>query len=121
MGFHVASMSCDMHVAKMLLFGTIFKCIDPILTIAAILSSKSPWVYPSSARAEADAAHATFNWGKSDHLSFLKSYNQWQDIKKKEKSEKGITKEEKDFCSKVIIHHLNILIIFQRCFYLDLH
>jgi hypothetical protein len=37
----------------MILFGAIFRCLDPILTIAAIMSFKSPFYSPMEQRDEA--------------------------------------------------------------------
>ena len=34
LGVHLARMNVDPHVGKMLLYGAIFGCLDPILTIA---------------------------------------------------------------------------------------
>ena len=51
-------------MGKMILFGAIFRCLDPVLTIAAALSFKSPFVRPFGKEAEADAARAKFRYGK---------------------------------------------------------
>ena len=34
LGFHLARMNVDPHVGKMTLYGAIFGCLDPVLTIA---------------------------------------------------------------------------------------
>ena len=39
---------------QMLILGTIFQCIDPVLTVAANLSSKSLFVSPMDKREEAN-------------------------------------------------------------------
>lgn len=59
LGHYLAQLPVDIHIGKLLLFGAIFRCIDPILTIASILSSKSPFVSPIEQREEASAAHKT--------------------------------------------------------------
>src|SRR5690606_26756612 len=41
LGIHLCNLPVDVHLGKMILFGAMFKCLDPILTIAAMLSSKS--------------------------------------------------------------------------------
>ena len=53
LGYHVANIPCDIHIAKMLIFGAMFSCIDPILTIAAIMSSKTPFNFPMDKKKEA--------------------------------------------------------------------
>ena len=42
----------DLRLAKMMVLGTIFKCLDPVLTIAAILSSKPLFTSPMEKRDE---------------------------------------------------------------------
>ena len=36
----------DARIGKMLIYGAMFQCLDPVLTIAAALSSRSPFVAP---------------------------------------------------------------------------
>ena len=67
------SMMMQVRVGKMMLYGTIFRCLDPVLTIAAGLSSRSPFVSPFDKRDEADKAHKAFAIPRSDHLSVLKA------------------------------------------------
>mgnify|MGYP002385190900 CR=1 FL=1 len=38
---------------KSILYGAVFQCLDPILTIAACLSEKSPFLTPMDKRDEA--------------------------------------------------------------------
>jgi len=44
LGYHLASLPVDVRIGKLMLFGTIFRCLDPALTIAASLAFKSPFV-----------------------------------------------------------------------------
>jgi ATP-dependent RNA helicase DHX36 len=46
LGRHLAQIPLDPHTGKMILFGAIFGCLDPILSIAACLSFKDPFVTP---------------------------------------------------------------------------
>lgn len=57
-----------------MLFGAIFQCVDSVLTIAACLSYKSPFVSPFSKRNEADAKKKQFAICNSDHLTVLMAY-----------------------------------------------
>ena len=43
LGLHLANLPLDAGLGKMLVYGTILGCIEPILTIAAGLSTKSPF------------------------------------------------------------------------------
>jgi HrpA-like RNA helicase len=46
LGHHLASLPVDPRIGKMILFGAIFSCLDPVLTIASTLGFKEPFVYP---------------------------------------------------------------------------
>lgn len=51
LGYHLASLPVDVRIGKLMLFGTIFRCLDPALTIAASLAFKSPFVSICNPRA----------------------------------------------------------------------
>lgn len=53
------------------------KATDSILTIAACLSFKSPFVAPFNKRNEADKRKKSFSICFSDHLTVLKAYKKW--------------------------------------------
>ena len=46
LGKHLAKMPLDPHTGKMILFGAMFSCLGPILTIAANLNFKEPFFIP---------------------------------------------------------------------------
>ncbi|CAC5361083.1 DHX57 [Mytilus coruscus] len=45
LGYHLGSLPVDVRIGKLMLFGAIFRCLDPALTIAASLSFKSPFTF----------------------------------------------------------------------------
>jgi ATP-dependent RNA helicase DHX57 len=92
LGYHLATIPTDVRIGKVLLFGTLLRCIDPILTIAACLSSKSPFVAPLQQRDEANEARQRFATSKSDHLTVYKAYEQWSKISGRA--------EKRSFCSE---------------------
>jgi ATP-dependent RNA helicase DHX29 len=63
MGSLLSKLSTDVHLGKFLLLAALFRCLDPALTIAATLSSKSPFVSPFLHEQEADRAKAGFRVG----------------------------------------------------------
>eukprot|EP01048_Picozoa_sp_COSAG05_P007660 COSAG05_NODE_546_length_8763_cov_12.991228_6_plen_539_part_00 len=78
LGYHLAALPVNVRVGKMMLYGTIFRALDPVLTIAAGLSFRSPFVAPFEKREEADKARKKFAGGnRSDHLTLLKAYEGW--------------------------------------------
>lgn len=74
LGHHLASLSVDVRIGKLMLYGSIFQCLDSTLTIAACLSHKSPFVSPYKERAAANIQHLKFATANSDHLTCLKAY-----------------------------------------------
>lgn len=64
MGRLLSKLPTDVHLGKFLLIATTFRCLDPALTIAAALNSKSPFVAPLGQEHEADRARLTFRTGQ---------------------------------------------------------
>lgn len=54
LGEHLASLPMDPRVGKTLIFAALLGCVEPVLTIVAILSYRSPFVMPLHAKQEAD-------------------------------------------------------------------
>lgn len=46
LGFHLARLPVEPHIGKLILFGALLGCLDPVLTIAAALSFKDPFFIP---------------------------------------------------------------------------
>ncbi|KAI8847413.1 P-loop containing nucleoside triphosphate hydrolase protein [Chytridium lagenaria] len=97
LGQHLAAIPADVRVAKMLIFGAIFHCLDPILTIAALMSTKSPFVAGGTRREEARIARKAFAWDRSDWLTDCRAYDAWAEAKRSGKA------AEMDFCDKKTI------------------
>ncbi|KAH8245590.1 hypothetical protein KR032_012249 [Drosophila birchii] len=80
LGHHLAALPVDVRIGKLMLYGAIFQCLDSVLTIAACLSNKSPFVSPMNKRTEADKCKRMFALGNSDHLTVLNAYRKWLDV-----------------------------------------
>jgi len=85
LGIHLSKLPVDVRIGKLLLLGAIFDVPDECLTIAAVLSCRSPFLSPFERRDEADAAKQQFRFGQSDHLSTLCAYNEWDSLGKGER------------------------------------
>lgn len=80
----------------MLVLGSIFRCLDAILTIAATMSVKSPFTSPMERREEAARCRQQgFSYGKSDWLTDMKAFDAWQEVMKA----KG-TRGARSFCEE---------------------
>lgn len=104
LGRHLSALPVDVHIGKMILFGAIFSCLDPILTIAAATSYRSPFVVPMGKREEADRARKSFATGHSDHLTIWTAYRQWRSQKDR-RSESEFFR--KFFLSRQTLHALS--------------
>ncbi|XP_062912424.1 putative ATP-dependent RNA helicase DHX57 isoform X1 [Mobula hypostoma] len=77
LGYHLAFLPVDVRIGKLMLFGAIFRCLDPALTIAASLAFKSPFVAPWDKREEANVKKLEFAVAHSDYLTIFKAYEGW--------------------------------------------
>ncbi|BGP23231.1 Putative ATP-dependent RNA helicase ucp12 [Rhodotorula toruloides] len=74
LGMHLAMIPVDVRLAKMLILAAIFRCLDPMLTIVALLSSKPFFLNPMEQRDAAKKARASFYTARSDLLSDAKAF-----------------------------------------------
>jgi HrpA-like RNA helicase len=82
LGFHLATLPVDPRVGKMMIYGALFGCVDPLLTLAAAMSARSPFVSPFDQRDQADMARKKFAIEGSDHLTILNAFEQWSDLRR---------------------------------------
>ncbi|CAM6089460.1 unnamed protein product [Calypogeia fissa] len=94
LGYHLASLPVDVRVGKMLLFGAVLGCLSPVLTIAACLSNKSPFISPQDQREASERAKQLLVADKgqdgtaaniasgqqSDHLAMVAAYDGWNTL-----------------------------------------
>ncbi|XP_072015621.1 LOW QUALITY PROTEIN: ATP-dependent DNA/RNA helicase DHX36-like [Amphiura filiformis] len=80
LGYHLARLPVEPRIGKMILFGAMFCCLDPILTIAASLSFKDPFIIPLGKEKIADARRKDLARGcLSDHLMLVNAVWGWED------------------------------------------
>ncbi|KAL5182264.1 DExH-box ATP-dependent RNA helicase DExH7, chloroplastic [Glycine soja] len=111
LGHHLAKLPVDVLIGKMMLYGAMFGCLSPILSVAAFLSYKSPFVYPKDERQNVERAKLTLLNDKldgpgntndidrqSDHLLMMTAYKRWERIL----TEKGAKAAQK-FCNSFFL------------------
>jgi ATP-dependent RNA helicase DHX29 len=81
LGKQLAKLPLDVFLGKLIIYGAIFKCLDACVSIAAILSSKSPFVNTIGSNTQKDLARASFKRGDSDLLTVYNAYCAWRRIK----------------------------------------
>uniref|UniRef100_A0A8B9K021 RNA helicase n=1 Tax=Astyanax mexicanus TaxID=7994 RepID=A0A8B9K021_ASTMX len=98
LGHHLAALPVNVKIGKMLIFGAILGCLEPIATVAAAMSEKSPFSTPMSRKEEANLARDALAVANSDHLTIYNAYLGWRNARIEG------TRTEMSYCRK---HFLN--------------
>uniref|UniRef100_A0A3P8TS41 RNA helicase n=1 Tax=Amphiprion percula TaxID=161767 RepID=A0A3P8TS41_AMPPE len=98
LGHHLASLPVNVKIGKMLIYGAILGCLEPIATIAAAITEKSPFSTPMNRKEEANLAKAALALSNSDHLTIYNAYLGWKN------SQTEGQRTEMSYCRK---HFLN--------------
>ncbi|KAF7184927.1 putative ATP-dependent RNA helicase ucp12 [Pseudocercospora fuligena] len=77
LGRHLSMIPADLRCGKLMVYGAAFGCLDATITIAAILTVKSPFVSPKDKREESKAARSSFGRGQGDLLCDHSAYEEW--------------------------------------------
>uniref|UniRef100_A0A3P9HF04 ATP-dependent DNA/RNA helicase DHX36 n=1 Tax=Oryzias latipes TaxID=8090 RepID=A0A3P9HF04_ORYLA len=84
LGFHLARLPVEPHIGKLILFGALLGCLDPVVTIAASLSFKDPFFIPLGKEKMADMRRRTLSRNsKSDHLTIVYAFQGWEEAKRR--------------------------------------
>jgi len=79
LGYHLARLPVDIKIGKLMLYGVVFGCLDPALTIAAGLSYRSPFLAPFDKRHEAEIKKkALAGDSNSDQIALVNAFDQWE-------------------------------------------
>ncbi|CAM6093452.1 unnamed protein product [Calypogeia fissa] len=79
LGRHLSNLPLEPRLGKMLLMGSVFRCLDPVLTIAAGLTTRDPFIMPMDKKDLATTAKLRFGReDSSDHMGLVNAYNGWQ-------------------------------------------
>uniref|UniRef100_A0A1A8ENG2 ATP-dependent RNA helicase DHX29 n=2 Tax=Nothobranchius korthausae TaxID=1143690 RepID=A0A1A8ENG2_9TELE len=98
LGHHLASLPVNVKIGKMLIYSAILGCLEPVATIAAAITEKSPFSTPMNRKEEANLAKAALALANSDHLTIYNAYLGWK------KSQTEGLGAEMSYCRK---HFLN--------------
>ncbi|XP_067851023.1 ATP-dependent DNA/RNA helicase DHX36 [Heptranchias perlo] len=103
LGVHLARLPVEPHIGKMILFGALLCCLDPVLTIAASLSFKDPFVIPLGKEKLADAKRRELSkQSRSDHLTVVNAFKGWEEAKRR-----GF-RSERDYCWEYFLSTNNL-------------
>ncbi|KAM9138912.1 ATP-dependent RNA helicase DHX29 isoform 1-T1 [Pangshura tecta] len=104
LGQHLAALPVNVKIGKMLIFGAIFGCLDPVATLAAVMTEKSPFTTPIGRKDEADLAKSSLALASSDHLTIYSAYLGW----KKARQEGGY-RTEMAYCRRNFLNRTSLL------------
>ncbi|KAM7166966.1 ATP-dependent RNA helicase DHX29 isoform 1-T1 [Macrochelys suwanniensis] len=104
LGQHLAALPVNVKIGKMLIFGAIFGCLDPVATLAAVMAEKSPFTTPIGRKDEADLAKSSLALANSDHLTIYSAYLGW----KKARQEGGY-RTEMAYCRRNFLNRTSLL------------
>ncbi|XP_039291006.1 3'-5' RNA helicase YTHDC2 [Nilaparvata lugens] len=80
LGQHIIDLPLAPHLAKALLYAVLLKCLDPVLTIVAMLSYDDPMELGDDPKSRREAAAVRRRMGgrsQSDHCALLMMYMRW--------------------------------------------
>lgn len=102
LGVHLSKMAIHPQIGKMLLFGTIFGCFDPIASVVASHSFKSPFYTVMGKEKECNEAKRIFS-EDSDQIAVMRAMEQWKSIQS--------NYQKHEFCRRHFLSHptLNML------------
>ncbi|MQM15968.1 hypothetical protein Taro_048919 [Colocasia esculenta] len=85
LGRLLSMLPVEPKLGKMLIFGAIFNCLDPILIVVAGLSVRDPFLTPFDKKDLAESAKSRFSCRDySDHLALVRAYEGWKDAEREQ-------------------------------------
>ncbi|KAG8219599.1 P-loop containing nucleoside triphosphate hydrolase protein [Butyriboletus roseoflavus] len=110
LGRYLAVLPLDLRLGKMLVLGLILRCLDPVLTIVASLSSKPLFVSPLEKREAATQARLRFDKHNSDLLTDVHAYDACVRLHSGNESRDTLRNFcEENFISRDAIHEITSL------------
>lgn len=75
----------EVQMGRLVLYGSLFKCLDGALTLAAILTNRDPFLTPPLLKKEAQAVKDSWcpDEFRSDALAVLNAFNAWNEFEKR--------------------------------------
>ncbi|KAF2024782.1 P-loop containing nucleoside triphosphate hydrolase protein [Setomelanomma holmii] len=94
LGRHMSMIPADLRLGKLLVYGATFGCLEAALTIASVLTARSPFMSPrerdQDTRNEFNRIRASFSNNQGDLLVDLRAYEQWAALRNKGASSRDL-------------------------------
>ncbi|KAF2004275.1 DEAD/DEAH box helicase-like protein, partial [Amniculicola lignicola CBS 123094] len=85
LGRHMSMIPADLRCSKLLVYGATFGCLEAALTIASVLTSRSPFISPrgrdDDTRNEFNRIRNSFSQNQGDLIVDLRAYEQWSTMR----------------------------------------
>ena len=82
LGRVLSTLPVEPALGKMILLGVIFRCLDPMLILGSLSSTREIFVSPLGIRKDAERVKASFVRGTgSDHIAYLNAFREWREIR----------------------------------------
>ncbi|XP_063701962.1 3'-5' RNA helicase YTHDC2-like [Culicoides brevitarsis] len=95
LGLRLGDLPIDVRLGKMLLYGIMLRCLDPVLTIVSALSTSDPFTLPTQSFERGKVMGIKRHLSEdsfSDHLLLLRIYQKW--------SREKTMRNERRFCQQ---------------------
>jgi len=79
LGRHMSMIPADLRCSKLMVYGVLFGCLSPALTIAAILTTRSPFTFRTDARDDSKKSRVRFSGSQGDLLADCRAWEQWSE------------------------------------------
>uniref|UniRef100_A0A3P9IYE6 DEAH (Asp-Glu-Ala-His) box polypeptide 34 n=2 Tax=Oryzias latipes TaxID=8090 RepID=A0A3P9IYE6_ORYLA len=80
-GSLLAQLPVDVVIGKMLVLGSVFNLVEPVLTVAAALSVQSPFLRSSQHNPDCSTARQPLQSNQGDPFTLLNTFNAWVEVK----------------------------------------
>ncbi|KAG7217624.1 hypothetical protein INR49_021312 [Caranx melampygus] len=77
----LAQLPVDVVIGKMLVLGSLFNLVEPVLTVAAALSVQSPFLRSSQHNPDCATARQPLHSNQGDPFTLLSTFNAWVEVK----------------------------------------
>ena len=106
LGFHLAEFPMDPQTGKMILFGAIFGCLDPILSVASSLAYKDAFILPLGKEKLVDQVRNKLaKDSRSDHILMINVMKEWESLKRAHNSTRNFCYD--NFLSENVLQMLS--------------
>ncbi|KAL3640746.1 hypothetical protein CASFOL_015714 [Castilleja foliolosa] len=85
LGRKLSVLPVEPKLGKMLIYGALFNCLDPIMTIVAGLSVRDPFLMPFDKKDLAESAKARLSGRDfSDHITLVRAFEGWKEAERQQ-------------------------------------